>query len=313
MQALTYMAYGPKENLVLRNVRDPVAKRGQLVVEVNYAALNPKDAIFRKGKFSILSGRSFPKYCGCDYSGIVKESNSTYFSRGDRVFGALNEWTFSRGTLAEQVVVSEQEAAKINEGVDEKDAACIGLVGLTALQALRDIACVEPGATVLIHGASGGVGTVAIQIAKILGARVVTTSSETNFELCKSLGADITLDYSKHPENELRGQVDVLFDVFGNLSVRSIVSVFRERGVFVSTVPSAKRALLELVTRKKRIQERLVVVKPKRADLELLGGWLQKGQLRAVVDSQYSMNDVHEAFARLESKRAKGKILVTLR
>jgi hypothetical protein len=170
MRALQYDAYGSVDRLTLRDVPSPRPVAGPLV-RVTVAALNPKDALFRKGKFKVLSGRRFPKYCGVDFAGVV-EAPYGDLRAGDAVFGALSEWRYARGTLAEFVAPRATEVARIPTGVAEADAVAVALVGLTALQALRDVAHVGRGTSVLINGASGGVGTVAVQLARILGTRV---------------------------------------------------------------------------------------------------------------------------------------------
>lgn len=309
MKALTYTTYGPLENLAWTNVASPRPARGQLLVSVRCAALNPKDALFRKGRFTLVGGRRFPKRTGLDFNGVVIESRSRAFSAGDRVYGALDEWTFARGTLAEEVCVTDEEAAAIPDGVGDDAIAGLGLTGLTALQALRDIGRVRDGARVFIHGASGGVGTAAIQIARILGAEVTTTSSAANVGLCRELGAERALDYREEYRAAI-GSVDVVLDAFGNLKPASVAPMFRGRGVFISTVPSAVRIARDVLTRPLGVAERLVVVKPRRADLETLATWLTEGRLRVVLDSRFPAVRVHDAFRVLESRRARGKIVV---
>src|SRR5215471_8555786 len=239
MRALQYDAYGPVERLALREVPSPRPAAGPLV-RVTAAALNPKDALFRKGKFKLLSGRRFPKRCGVDFAGVVEVPYDD-LRAGDAVFGALSELRYGRGTLAELVAPRAAEVARIPAGVAEVDAAAVALVGLTALQALRDVAHVGRGASVLINGASGGVGTVAVQIARILGARVTTVSSAETAELCRLLGADETLDYTRLDETLGGARFNVMFDVFGNLRFARARAGLRRRGVFVSTVLTPRR------------------------------------------------------------------------
>jgi NADPH:quinone reductase-like Zn-dependent oxidoreductase len=308
MRALQYDAYGPVECLTLRDAPSPRPNAGPLV-RVTVAALNPKDALVRKGKFKVLSGRRFPKQCGVDFAGMV-EAPYGDLRAGDAVFGALSEWRFARGTLAELVAPRAAEVARIPAGVAEADAAAVALVGLTALQALRDVARVGRGASVLINGASGGVGTVAVQIARILGARVTTISSAATVALCRSLGADETLDYKRLDEALGGAGFDVVFDVFGNLRFAHARAALRRRGVFVSTVPTPRRLVCELLTRFSLQPERLVVVKPNRADLTQLGAWLVDGQLRAIIDSRFALGDYGAAFHKLESKHTHGKIVI---
>jgi NADPH:quinone reductase-like Zn-dependent oxidoreductase len=308
MRALQYDAYGPVERLMLRDAPSPRPATGPLV-RVTVAALNPKDALFRKGKFKVLSGRRFPKNCGVDFAGVV-EAPYGDLRTGDAVFGALSEWRYRRGTLAELVAPRAAEVARIPAGVAEADAAAVALVGLTALQALRDVARAGRGSSVLINGASGGVGTVAAQIARILGARVTTVSSAATMALCRSLGADETLDYTRLDEALSGARFDVVFDVFGNLRFAHARAGLRRRGVFVSTVLTPRRLVRELLTRLSLQQERLVVVKPNRVDLTQLGAWLADGQLRAVIDSRFALCDYAAAFHKLESKQTHGKIVI---
>jgi NADPH:quinone reductase-like Zn-dependent oxidoreductase len=309
MRAVTYDEYGPIDRLQIREVPDPKPGRSEILVSVRFAALNPKDAVFRRGRFARVSGRKFPKFCGLDFAGSVVASRSPHFSIGQRVFGALNEWRFLRGTLAERVCVRDHEAALLSSGVAEEAAAAIALTGLTALQALRDIGRVQAGARVLIHGASGGVGTAAIQIARALGTDVVTTSSARNLELCTRLGASDARDYADQPFAALP-RMDVVFDAFGNLSRADIATILVGGGVYISTIPTLARLVRDRLTRWRFIQERLVVVRPRRIDLELLSGWLQDGTVSPVIDSRYPLSQVHDAFRVLESKRARGKIVI---
>ena len=308
MRALQYDSYGPVERLTLRDAPSPRPGAGPLV-RVTVAALNPKDALFRKGKFKVLSGRHFPKYCGVDFAGVV-EAPYGDLRAGDAVFGALSELRFARGTLAEFVAPHAAEVARIPAGVADADAAAVALVGLTALQALRDVARAGRGTSVLINGASGGVGTVAVQIARILGAHITTISSGATAALCRSLGANETLDYTRLDEALDGARFDVVFDVFGNLSFARARAGLRRRAVFVSTVPTPRRFVRELVTRLSLQQERLVVVKPNHADLTQLGEWLVDGQLRAVINSRFALCDYAAAFHKLESKHTHGKIVI---
>ena len=285
MRALQYDAYGSVDRLTLRDAPSPRPAAGPLV-RVTVAALNPKDALFRKGKFKVLSGRRFPKYCGVDFAGVVEAPMATCAP------ATLCSARYRNGaTRAARSPSSSRrratEVARIPAGVAEADAVAVALVGLTALQALRDVAHVGRGTSVLINGASGGVGTVAVQIARILDTRVTTVSSAATTALCRSLGADETLDYTRLDEALDGARFDVVLDLFGNLRFARARAGLRRRGVFVSAVPTARRLVRELVTRFSLQQERLVIVKPNHADLTQLGAWLADGQLRAVIDSRF--------------------------
>jgi len=309
MMAIVYDHYGAADVLRLTDVPEPDVGTGGVLVRVTRAALNPKDALFRQGKFRLLSGTRFPKRSGLDLAGVVVTSHSPAFVSGQRVFGCLGEWTARRGTLAELVVCRDNELALTPSGVEDEAAAALALVGLTSLQALRDVAALAPGQRVLVNGASGGVGTAALQIARLLGGEVHSVSSAANRALCEELGAARTWTYPAHAWKQ-EAPFDVIFDVFGNLDVRSVRAHMNPRGRFVSTVPSARRLLRDWTSRGWGQQERLVVVRPVRRDLERLAGWLKDGSLRAIIDSRHPLTGVKDAFARLESKRARGKIVV---
>lgn len=309
MKAVVYDRYGPPEVLRVADVPVPEPGRGEVLVRVTRAALNPKDALTRKGRFRALSGQRFPKRCGMDLAGVVVESRSPRLPVGQRVFGFLAEVRYLRGSLAELVACKDWELSSIPDGVTDEDAASTALVGLTALQAYRDKARLRPGARLLVNGASGGVGTIAVQIGRLLGAEVHTVSSPANEALCEELGAHRTWSYPEHGWKR-EPPFDVVFDVFGNLAFREVRAHLAPRGRYVSTVPSLRRFAREVTSRLSGRQERLIVVRPRPRDFATLAEWLAAGKLRAIIDSRYTLDGIHEAFARLESKRARGKIVV---
>lgn len=311
-RALSYDRYGGLDVLKVRELPLPAVRPDQVRVRVHAAALNPKDALVRKGKFAVLSGRTFPKRVGVDFAGEVLEAGARSGVRvHDRVYGVLEEVRYLRGTVADEVVCDLRECAIMPEGLSFEEAAALPLVALTALQALRDLAHVRPGDRVAIHGASGGVGTVAIQIAKALGAHVTTTSSDKNRALCTSLGADAALDYRN---NELlQRRYRVIFDVYGNLSFARVEHALESGGVFVSTVPSA-RILLDMArTLRHDKRARLVLIRSRREDLETVAAMVRRGELKPIVDRVEPFERHRDAFEHLESKHARGKIVIRLR
>jgi NADPH:quinone reductase-like Zn-dependent oxidoreductase len=310
VRVLEYDAYGGIDRLILRDAPEPAIERGGVRVRVVRAALNPKDAVVRGGKLRLMSGRRFPKRCGVDFAGKVVASESPRFQPGDRVFGALHEWKYARGTLAEQALARDEEVAALPPAVSYEAGAALALVGLTALQALRDLARVRPGARVLIHGASGGVGSAAIQIARLLGGRVTTRTSAASIDLCRELGAERALDRESPEPIAPDHSFDCVLDLFGNLGLPRARSLRAPGGSFVTTVPTARHIAMETLSRLSGRSERLVAVQPDRAGLDRLAAWLADGSLRAVVDSRFPMGDYAGAFRRLESKRTRGKIIV---
>jgi NADPH:quinone reductase-like Zn-dependent oxidoreductase len=310
VKAITYTSYGPLDRLEATEVARPEPGNREILVRVTRAALNPKDAVFRSGRYKILSGSRFPKRCGVDFAGFVEATRSPYFRVGQRVFGMLDELTYRRGTFAEFVACRDHEAAPLPDQVSEEAGAAAALVSLTALQALRDIGRAGRDSRVLVHGASGGVGTVAIQIARLLGAEVDSTSSPRNFDLCRSLGAARTWDYASTALQEARPHFDVVFDVFGNLRFESVRPALQPRGVFITTIGTAGRIARDVLTRLSPVPRRIVAVRARRKDLEQVASWLESGALRAIIDSRFPIERVREAFRVLESKRARGKIVI---
>ena len=201
-------------------------------------------------------------------------------------------------------------------GLSFTEAAALPLVALTSLQALRDLARVEPGDRVCIHGASGGVGTAAIQLARALGAVVTTTSSAKNLELCRSLGAAEALDYAAAGASarafDGARRFRVVFDAFGDLSLGRVRGALTERGVYVSTVPSRRVLFDALRTLVGWPRARLVVVRSRHADLEALRAHVEAGRLRPVIDRVVPFEDAIEAVRHLETKRARGKIVIAI-
>lgn len=311
MRALLHHRFGGPEVLTLGARSDPQTTLGrdEVRVRVRTAALNPKDVFLRKGRYRLLARAPLPRLVGHDYAGVVSECGPGVDGRpvGMRVFGAL-AWSGRQGTLAEEVIVREGTFGRMPDEMTFEDAAAMPIAASTALQALRDVAHLSPGDSVLVHGASGGVGSFAVQIARKLGARVTTTSSARNMELCRTLGADEALDYAAGVH--LDGRHRVVFDVMGNLGFGPSERALEPGGVYVSTVPSLR--LFADIARSRFSSRRaaLVVVASREKDLETLASWYREGAIRSVVDEVFALDDFAAAFARLESRRSRGKVVV---
>ena len=312
MKAIVYDRYGGPDVLEEREVPAPRPGRGEVLVRVRAAALNPKDVLVRSGKFRWLTGKRFPLPFGHDWAGEVAETGhgDVPFAVGDRVFGCWNEARIRRGSLAQYAVSAVDACGPMPASLSFEDAASLPLAGQTALQALRDLAVVRAGDRVLIHGASGGVGTLAIQVAKALGAHVSTTSSAKNLAFCASLGADVALDYAEHGTFAAGSEHDVIFDVYGNLSYRKVRGALSLRGAYVTTVPSPRIAFDMARTLLTPQRARLVVIAPRQRDLATLTHWVDEKSLHPVVDRVFAWSEVREAARYLESRHAKGKVVV---
>ncbi|HEX8908038.1 MAG TPA: NAD(P)-dependent alcohol dehydrogenase [Anaeromyxobacteraceae bacterium] len=310
MRAVEYDRYGSPEVLQIREVPRPVAGPGQLLVRVRAAALNPKDVLVRSGKFSLLSGHRFPKRVGFDWAGEVAEVGPgvTDVAAGARWFGMLDGWR--GGACAEYLAARADESAPMPASFEFERAAAVPLAASTALQALRDVARLEPRMRVLVNGGSGGVGTFAIQIARRLGAHVTATASGAGLELCRGLGADAVVDHRAADALASPEPFHVVFDVFGNWRFGDARRALAPGGTYVSTVPRREVLLAALLTRFASRRARLLAVRPRARDLALLAAWADAGHLAPVVREVFPLDRITEAEAAAGTKHTLGKIVV---
>jgi NADPH:quinone reductase-like Zn-dependent oxidoreductase len=311
MRAVTIDRYGGPEVLHLTTVPRPVPTRGQVLVRTRFIGVNPKDIVVRKGKFKIATGKKFPLIVGHDIAGeVVDTGMGADLAEGDLVFGMIND--FAGRAYAEYAAVDCQQLAIAPISIGMDVAAAVPLAAQTALQALRDDARLQPDQSALINGASGGVGVFAVQIGKILGAGVTAVCSHRNADLVKELGADEVVDYGKVELVNLDERFDVIFDVFGNYHFDKLKHLLRPRGTYVHTIPSGRifKDVARTLVRRKRAK--LVVVKSRREDLDWLRRHIDATRLRVVVDRSFALGDVAEAHRYMETKRARGKVVLAV-
>ena len=313
MRVASYDRYGGTDVVRVREEALPTPRRGEVLVRVRAAALNPKDILVQSGKnrlYRLIAGPRFPKRLGYDWSGEVVACGPgvTEHAVGDALFGMIDAW--AAGACATHAIVRVDELARKPATLSWEQAAALPLAGQTALQALRDIAGVERGARVLVNGASGGVGTLAVQIAKILGARVTAVTSSRNLDLVRSLGADDVIDYATTNLEDIGERFDVFFDVFGNRSFALAAPLLLERGVFVSTVPKPHVLRAWAVTLLRSKRARLVAVRSRARDVATLADWAERDLLHPVIDSVFPLDQIALAEARVSSRRSRGKVVL---
>ena len=309
MRAVVIDRYGGPEMLHARTVPRPVPTRGQVLVRARFIGVNPKDVVVRKGKFQVMTGKKFPLIVGHDLAGEVVDAGlGCDLVKGDVVYGMINDP--AGRAYAEYAAVNCQQVARAPESIELRVAAVVSLAAQTALQALRDDAQVKPGQNVLINGASGGVGVFAVQIAKILGGQVTAVCSHRNIDLVRELGADRVIDYTKADLAELNEHFDAIFDVFGNYCFDQLKHLLAPRGTYVHTIPSSRifKDVARTFVRKQRAK--LVIVKSRRAQLDWVRQRIDAGSLRVVVDRSFSLDDAAEAHRYMETKRARGKVVL---
>jgi NADPH:quinone reductase-like Zn-dependent oxidoreductase len=324
MKAIVFDHYGPPEDLKLQEVPDPTPKASEVLVAVRAAALNAADwHVMRADPFLVrlMCGFFKPKcrFLGADVAGVVEAVGPgvTRFKVGDEVFGCLplGAW----GSFAEKVCAPTNVLALKPGRASFDEAAAVPLAGLTALQALRDMGGLQAGTgqKVLINGASGGVGTMAVQIAKALGAEVTAVCSSRNLELARSLGADHVIDYGQVDFTQQDQRYDVIVAANGYHPLAAYKRVLSPRGRY-AMVGGAGRQMAEAVffgpwqSEKDGRQFGRVDMKRKPEDLELLRGLLETGKLVPVIDRRYRLDQVPEAIRTLEEGHSRGKIVVTV-
>lgn len=312
MRAAVYDRFGPPE--VLRVVDDaprPPDRRGAVRVRVRAMALNPKDVLIRKGKLRLLSGRGFPRTPGVDFAGeVLAAPDGAGLAVGQAVYGMIQSWR--EGAAAEEVVVPADELAPMPAGLSMVEAAAVPLAALTALQALRDLLHVGPGQRLCVNGASGGVGTFAVQLAADRGAHVVAVCSGRNAALVRELGAAEVVDYTAADPLAPATPYAAFFDVFGNRPYREARRALAPGAPYVTTVPGPRAFVDELRARLGGPPARLVVVRSRRADLAHLSARIEAGALRPVVDRVLPLAQIAEGHRFLETKRARGKVVIEL-
>lgn len=333
MKAFILDRYGKKQELRLGNVAEPIPGPDEVLVEVEAASLNPLDARLRDGAFKAILPYKPPLVLGHDLAGTVIEvgSNVRRFKPGDAVFARPRDGQI--GSFAERIAVKEADLASKPANLSMAEAASIPLVGLTAWQVLVERAQIAPGQKVLIHAGSGGVGTLAIQLAKHLGATVATTASAASAALVKELGADIVIDYrSQKFEEELSGY-DLVLNSLDAKTLEKSLKVLKPGGKLISIsgppdpafareqgLNPVLRFMLRLLSAGIRRKARRAGVAYSflymRADGEQLGRigtLIEDGIIRPVVDRTFAFEQLNDAFAYLDTGRAKGKVVVTLK
>ena len=325
MKAVVRRCYGPPDVLTLEEIEKPVPTDGRVLVKVHAASVNPADWHFVRGEPYIIRldfGFGAPKNprVGIDFAGTVEAvgKSVTKFKPGDEVFGGAN------GALAEYLTIAEDGNLALKPaGVSFEQAAAVNVAGLTALQTLRDRAGVKPGQKVLINGASGGVGTFAVQIAKHLGAEVTGVSSTRNLELVRSLGADHVIDYTQEDFTRDDVRYDVIMDNVVNrgiLEMRRVLApagklmLIGGGGIDASPWYGAFKAPIKALVVSWFVDQDMAMFISHHSgeDLATLADLMQQGKVGPVIDRTYRLSEAAEAMRYLETGRARGKVIVTV-
>jgi NADPH:quinone reductase-like Zn-dependent oxidoreductase len=313
MRAMGLRRYGPPEVLEALEVERPEPGPDGVLIRVAAAGVNPADCLLRSGGLRFVARQKMPFVPGADVAGVVEDvgPDVTRFGVGDPVYAMLP--STAGGGYAGYAVASEGSVAAIPPCLTFGEAAAVPLAALTALQALRDKAGLAAGARVLVNGASGGVGTFAVQISRAIGARVTGVTSGRNADLVRGLGADEVLGYTQEDIISGEARYDVVFDAVNVLAFRRARRVLKPNGVFVTVNPFIGRLSPGWLARfrdGKRIES--LLVRPDGGDLDRIGAWISSGEVWPVIDRSYPLADAVEAHLYSESRRARGKIVLVV-
>ena len=324
MKAIIYTKYGSPDVLQFIDVEKPTPKDNEVLVKINAASANTLDwRLMRAAPFlaRLENGLFKPKQTklGADIAGRVEAvgSSVTQFQPGDEVFGDI--WLNGLGGFAEYGCTREDTLVLKPTNVSFEAAAAVPLAGLTALQGLRDKGQIQPGQKVLINGASGGVGTFAVQIAKSFGAEVTGVCSTRNLDMVRSIGADHVIDYTQEDFTNNGQQYDLIYCAVGNHSITDYKRALKPQGVCVIAGFTTLRLMFEhliLGPRRSKADGQRVgmmgTVKANKADLTFLKELLEAGKVVPVIDRCYPLSETAEAIRYLETGHAKGKVVITV-
>jgi NADPH:quinone reductase-like Zn-dependent oxidoreductase len=321
MKAILYEKYGTTDVLKLKEIKIPAPKDKEVLVKVHAASVNSWDWDLLRGKpfLNRMGGLLKPKYSilGADISGRVEAigSNVTHLMPGDEVFGDIS-WC-GWGGFAEYVCVHEDALSLKPASMTFDQAAAIPQAAVLALQGLRKKGQITEGQTVLLNGAGGGVGTFALQIAKLHGAEVTCVDSTEKLEMLKAYGADYVIDYTKEDFNQKKKSYDLILDVVGTRSIYDYKRVLNPNGTYVMVGGSLSLimqllCLGPLISKTEKKKMNILVHKPNKKDQDILKELFVSGKVVPVIDRRYKLNQVKEAIRYLGEGYAKGKVIVSM-
>lgn len=310
MKAAQISEYGHADVVHVNEVDKPTPGSGQVLVEVQAASLNPFDTMVREGYLQEMIPLKLPVTLGGDIAGVVREVGDEVedLVDGDIVYGQANVVAGNSGALAEYAVTKAEQVAKAPVGIDITEAASLPLVGVSALQALTDHLNLQADQKIFIHGGAGGIGGIAIAIAKHLGAHVATTATGEGIDYVKELGADEVIDYKTQDFAEILRDFDAVFDTVGGEDFNTSLAILKSGSVAVSMIADADEARAKELGIT-AIKQSTHVTADKLKELAKL---VEKGVVTAKVGKVFELSEIQQAFEARESGDVLGKIVVHL-
>ncbi len=314
MKAAIIKQFGGPEVFSIEEVPKPEPGPRQVLIRVHASSINPVDWKMRTGSHKKLLGAPFPIILGFDAAGTVDAvgDKATQYKPGDRVYGRLD--VKYGGALAEYALGSEKVFASIPDELDFITAAAIPMAAQTALQALRDKGRIREGQKVLVNGASGGGGHMALQIAELHGAEVTAVCSAGHREMMETLRPHHWVDYQKTPVPTLEKKYDLFFDAVGTESFLTVKHLLTGNGVYITTLPRLKLLAHKLVALFHPFRKvRTLLQKSRGSELKLINLWIEEGMFRVWIDDVYTLDEIVEAHRYASEYKADGKIVVEIK
>lgn len=313
MKAAVLIKYGPAKNLEVVDSIEPKAsdlKPGEVLLQLKASSVNPVDYKVRNGRLKWVMSPKFPKIMGSDFSGIVAASRHHLFKEKDEVFGYIT--TTKGGAYAQKLIMKGKKIGRKPTTLSHQETAALPIAGITALQALRDIGKIKKGERVLINGCAGGVGHLAVQIAKFYQAEVTGICSTGKVEYAKSIGANQVIDYKKEEIYDKMQQYKIIFDTVGNLSFQNMKSYLEQKGVFIATnvYPEKIWALFTSIFSGKKA--RIILANANHDDFQTLSNLAEQGHLKPNIERTFPLKAIAEAQEHLERGHVKGKIVISI-
>jgi alcohol dehydrogenase len=311
MKAAQIFDYGHADVVQVVEIEKPEATAGTVLVEVHASSLNPWDTVVREGWVEDRIPLQLPVTLGVDLAGVVSEVGSgvTELAVGDKVYGGAGVPDAGSGALAEYALTKASHVGRMPSNLGFAEAGAAPLAGLSALQALQDRMQLQPGQKILIHGGAGGIGTIAIQIAKHLGAYVTATATGEGLQYVKDLGADEVIDYKTQQFDELLHDYDAVFDTVAGETYARSFKVLKRGGILVSMLTPPNQELMDQYGVTALFQQTSVAPK----SLNALTKLIEDGVVTIRVDQTFPLDQIVEAFTARENGTVKGKIAIQIR
>jgi NADPH:quinone reductase-like Zn-dependent oxidoreductase len=312
MKAAQIKQYGGPEVVEINEAAEkPAVGEGQVLVAVHASSINPIDWKVRRGYLQQMVPLQFPVTLGGDIAGTIAEvgENVIGFTIGDNVYGQASILGGGSGAYAEYATTKATQIAKMPEGLDFTDAAALPLTGLSALQVIEDHIHIQAGQKILIHGGAGGIGSIAIQIAKHHGAYITTTASKESAEYVKQLGADEVIDYKTQQFEDVVHDYDAVFDTVGGETYQKSFTVLKKGGIIVSMVEQPNEEL----AKKHEVTALMQMTKTTTESLTRLVQLVKDGVITVHIDKIFPLDQIQEAFTVQESGGVNGKIVVIIK